>query len=297
MRTYLLFLTAVLSSFHSTAQFYEATDLTSENLFTSGIEGPNTDKDGNLFVVNFEKNGTIAWVHENGAVELYVTLPSGSIANAIMFDGKGDFLLADYTGHSILKIDHQTKAISVYCHNDQFNQPNDLCISKKGQLFASDPDWKNGTGKLWRIDPGGHSILLNDKMGTTNGLELSPDETILYVNESAQRRIWAFHVDAAGALSDKRLFFQFQDFGLDGMKCDADGNLYVTRHGKGTVAILSPVGKLMREVQLKGKSVSNITFGGYDGKTCYVTLQDRKCIETFRSQVSGKDRKAPPLVK
>lgn len=267
---------------------YVSKDLTDENLFSENIEGPNVDRNGNLFVVNFQKDGTIGKVGPDGSVELYVTLPYGSVANAIMFNAEGDMLLADFKGHNILKVNSKTRAVSVYVHHGGFNQPNDLTINKKGQLFASDPNWKNGTGRIWRIDTDRKAIKLMEGMGTTNGIELSPDEKILYVNESVQRKIWAFDVDEKSNISNKRLFFEFPDFGMDGMKCDAEGNLYVTRYDKGTIAILSPEGKLIREVEMKGKKTSNITFGGADGKTCYVTLQDRKCIETFRSEVAGK---------
>jgi len=267
---------------------YQTRDLTAENLFSENIEGPNFDKQGNLYVVNFQKDGTIGLVHPDGSVELFVNLPEGSTANAIQFDAGGNMLLADFTGHNILRVNMNTKEITVFCHNDQFNQPNDICISKKGQIFASDPSWKASTGKIWRIERDGKAALLTDDMGTTNGIELSPDDKILYVNESVQHNIWAFDVDAQGNISNKRLFFKFDDFGMDGMKCDRDGNLYVCRHGKGTVAIVSPAGKLVREVTLKGKKVSNIVFGGKDGKTCYLTLQDRKGMEMFRSEIPGK---------
>ena len=267
---------------------YQARDLTAENLFTENIEGPNFDKSGNLYVVNFQKDGTIGLVHPDGTVELFVTLPEGSTANAIQFDAAGNMLLADFTDHNILRVNMETKEITVFCHNDQFNQPNDICINKKGQLFASDPSWKTSTGKLWRIEPDGKAILLTGEMGTTNGIELSPDEKILYVNESVQHNIWAFDVDDQGNISYKRLYHKFDDFGMDGMKCDRDGNLYVCRHGKGTIAVFSPSGKLLREVALKGKKVSNIVFGGKDGRTCYLTLQDRKAMEMFRSEVAGR---------
>ncbi len=268
-------------------QMYQARDLTAENIFSENIEGPNVDKAGNLFVVNFQKDGTIGLVKPNGEVKLYVTLPEGSVANAIMFDKKGNMLLADWKGHNVLTVDSKTRAVSTYAHNELFNQPNDLCINKKGQLFASDPNWKEGTGKLWRIDWYGKAVLLADNMGTTNGIELSPNEKKLYVNESVQKKIWVFDVNGKGDISNKKLFYQFEDFGMDGMKCDKKGNLYVTRHGKGTVAILSPEGTVLREVQMKGKLTSNIIFGGPEGKTCYVTVQDRKCVEVFESAIAG----------
>lgn len=196
--------------------------------------------------------------------------------------------LADFTGHNILKVNMKTKAITTYAHNDKFNQPNDICINKKGQLFASDPNWKASTGNVWRIDTDGSTVLLTTEMGTTNGITLSPDEKTLYVNESVQRKIWAFDVDSKGNISNKRPFADFPDFGLDGMKCDSKGNLYVTRHEKGVILVLSPQGKLIREIPLKGKKCSNLVFGGKDGKTVFVTLQDRKGMEKFQNDISGK---------
>jgi sugar lactone lactonase YvrE len=262
-------------------------DLTAENLFSENIEGPNY-RDGILYVVNYQKDGTIGAVKPNGEVELFVTLPEGSIANAIQFDAGGNMLLADFKAHNILKVDIKSKAVSVFSHSDEFNQPNDICVSKNGYLFASDPNWKESTGQLWRIETTGEAVLLKDSMGTTNGIELSPDEKTLYVNESVQRKIWKFDVDEKGNISNQQLFAEVPDFGFDGMKCDKEGNLYVTRYGKGTIAIFSPEGKLLREFEMKGKKTSNIAFGGPDGKTCYVTLQDRKCVEVFENEIAGK---------
>lgn len=270
----------ITTSINSFSQKYHRTDLTAENLFSENIEGP-CFRNGILYVVNYQTDGTIGSVKPDGSAELFVMLPTGSIANAIQFDPYGNMLLADFKGHNILKVDMISKAISVLAHNDLFNQPNDICINKKGILFASDPNWKEGTGKLWRIEPTGQTVLLKENMGTTNGITLSPNEKTLYVNESVQRKIWAFDVDSNGAISHQRLFAQFDDFGLDGMKCDLTGNLYVTRYGKGTVAIFSPKGKLIRELKLKGKKPSNLNFDSGKKPKCYVTLQDRKCVEVL----------------
>jgi len=283
----------VLSLFSCSGEKYTAdiqsTDFTAENIFTGSIEGPAFDSAENLYVVNFQKNGTIGKVDKSGNAELFVELPHGSVANSIQFNSNGDMLLADYPMHNILKVDMKTKNVFVFSHNEQFNQPNDLCINKRDQLFASDPHWKTNTGKLWRIDPDGSSTLLEDSMGTTNGIELSPDEKILYINESIQRSVWKYYVDEHGNLSNKTLFHQFNDFGMDGMKCDREGNLYITRYGKGTIAVISPEGTLIREVQLKGKNCSNLVFGGTDGRTIFITLQDRKGMERFQNDIPGKE--------
>ena len=270
-------------------RLFQTEDFTKENLFTENIEGPSFDADGNLYVVNFQKNGTIGLVKVDGSVELFLTLPEGSIANSITFDSKGTMYLADFTKHNVLKVTMKNKKVGVYVHSESFNQPNDFCINKKDQLFVSDPNWKASTGKLWRIDKGGKTVLLTDQMGTTNGITLSPDEKTLYVNESVQRKIWKFAVDEKGNISNKKLFAEFSDFGFDGMKCDRDGNLYAARYGKGVIVVLDPSGNIIREVQLKGKSCSNLVFGGLNGKLVFVTLQDRKGLEKFRYDIPGKD--------
>lgn len=288
---FVLMCTSCLLGAQDMERLFQAEDYTAENIFSGNIEGPAVDKSGNLYVVNYQKDGTIGLVKPDGSAELFLTLPDGSTANAIQFDSKGSMFLADFTGHNVLKVDMKTKKVTVLVHNENFNQPNDLCINRKDQLFASDPNWKNGTGKLWRIEKNGKAHLLTDQMGTTNGIELSPDEKILYVNESVQRKIWAFDVDEQGDISNKRLFAEFQDFGFDGMKCDKEGNLYVTRHGKGTVVVLDPRGKIVREIKLKGKNCSNLVFGGLNGKLVFVTLQDRKGMEKFRNDIPGRNWK------
>jgi gluconolactonase len=282
------FATCVSCTQSSTEALFQTSDLTKENLFSTNIEGPCFDKNGQLYVVNFEKDGTIGMVSPEGDVSLFLSLPDSSIANSIKFNSKGEMLLADFIGHNVLKVNMSTKEVTVYSHNDQFNQPNDLCINKKDQVFASDPNWKESTGQIWRIEPDGTAVLLTKDMGTTNGIELSPDEKILYVNESVQKKIWAFDVDEAGNISNKRLFAEFPDYGFDGMKCDKEGNLYAARYGKGTIAVLSPAGEIIREVQLKGKNCSNLVFGGEDNKIIFVTLQDRKGMEKFRNDITGR---------
>ena len=290
-KIYHLFSIALIAFPAYCQELYVASDHTAENLFTNNIEGPAFDKKGNLYVVNFGNDGTVGLVKPDGSAELFLTLPEGSTANSVKFDSKGFMYLADFTGHNVLKVDMKTKAVSTYVHNEKFNQPNDIIFNRKGQIFASDPNWKEGTGQLWRIDAGGTAVLLTSDMGTTNGIALSPDDRTLYVNESVQRKIWAFDVDEKGDISNKRLFAEFPDFGFDGMACDSKGNLYVTRYGKGAIAIVSPDGKVMREVMLKGKRCSNLVFGGKNGKTVYVTLQDRKGMEKFQVENSGKGLK------
>ena len=103
--------------------------------------------------------------------------------------------IADYTNHNILKVDMSTKQLSVFAHEPLMNQPNDLAIDNMDRIYASDPNWKAGTGRIWRIDLDGKATLLEDNMGTTNGIEVSPDNKILYVNESVQKKVWAYDLN------------------------------------------------------------------------------------------------------
>ncbi|WP_409343261.1 SMP-30/gluconolactonase/LRE family protein [Paenibacillus sp. MBLB4367] len=260
---------------------------TEPNGFTQGIEGPAVDSEGNVYAVNYERQHTIGKVTPKGKCSIFIELPDGSVGNGIRFDSAGDMLIADYVNHNVLRVDMQTKAISVHAHEPTMNQPNDIAISADDYVFASDPNWAESTGQLWRIAPNGEVTLLEAGMGTTNGIEVSPDGQTLYVNETVQRRIWAYDLSPERTVSNKRLLIEFPDFGMDGMRCDVTGNLYVTRYGKGTVAIVAPNGNVLREIELHGKSCSNLTFGGPDGRTVYVTLADNGNIETFRTDTAG----------
>lgn len=295
MKTRTMFLTIMgclfigMTAGAQTSAQRQTADLLPEGTFTNGIEGPATDKAGNLYAVNYGKEGTIGIVRPDGSHACFVTLPEGSTGNGIRFNKAGDMLVADYTGHNILKVDMKTKAISVYAHEPKMNQPNDIALAPNGNLYASDPDWPNKKGQLWLITPDGKVTLLEGNMGTTNGIDVSPDGKKLYVNESAQLRVWAYDIKPDGTLENKRLFHTFEGFGMDGIRCDVKGNLYLCRYEKGTVALLSPEGKLIREIQLKGEKPSNITFGGPDNRRCYVTLQDRGCFETFTADFPGRE--------
>ena len=269
-------------------QLFVAQEFTPVDGFTSGIEGPACDAAGNLYAVNYERQHTIGKVTPDGTASVFVELPTGSIGNGIRFDNQGCMFIADYTNHNVLKVDMDTRDISVHAHEPTMNQPNDLAIGANDILYASDPNWGESTGQIWRIDTDGKVTLLEADMGTTNGIEVSPDEKVLYVNESAQRNVWAYDLSAQGDISNKRLVIQFPDFNMDGMRCDIEGNLYITRHGKGTVAKLSPAGEVLLEVQLTGKLCSNIAFGGPDGRTCYVTMADRGNVEAFRADLPGR---------
>jgi sugar lactone lactonase YvrE len=290
MRNILTLTALALCSFTRAAdkeELFVARPLTEKNSFTAGIEGPACDADGNLYLVALKKPADIAKVTPDGKAEVWVELPGKSAGNGIVFDRKGTMFVADYVGHNVLKIDMKTKKIDVFAHEPKMNQPNDLAIALDGTLYASDPDWGKNTGQLWRISSDGKVTRLATDMGTTNGIEVSPDGKTLYVNESVQRNVWSFPIKADGTLGGKKLLKKFDDHGFDGMRCDVDGNLYITRYGAGLVVKLSPEGKVLKEIDVLGKAPSNICFGGPDGRTAYVTEVEHRRVVQFRIDKPG----------
>ena len=263
------------------------TTFTPAHSFTKGIEGPAVDADGNIYAVNFARQQTIGKVSPGGAGEVYLTLPGASIANGIRFGSRGQMYLADYMEHTIYLVDPATRALTIHAREPRMTQPNDIAITADDVLYASDPNWKENTGRVWRIAQDGTVTLALDTMGTANGIEVSPDGKILYVNESVQRNIWMYDIAADGSLGGKRLLIKFDDFGMDGMRVDVDGNLYVTRYGKGSVVKLSPQGRILREISVPGAKPSNITFGGPDGRTAYVTEVVQGHLLQFRVDRPG----------
>ena len=255
--------------------------------FTDGIEGPVCDNFENVFIVNYQKQGTIGKVDMYGHASLFVTLPDSAIGNGLVFDNQGNMLVADYVGHRIWSIDTASKVVSLYIKVSRMNQPNDICIAKNGRVYASDPSWAKGTGQLWLINKDKVAMLLEHEMGTSNGLALSPDGNYLYVNESVQRRVWKYTLTQQGKVAKKEVLITFPEYGMDGMKCDVDGNLYIARYGAGVVAVVSPKGKVLKTIRLKGQKPTNIAFGGKDWKTVFVTIQDDGSVETFINDRAG----------
>lgn len=271
----------------SNEKLFVASPLTREGEFTAGIEGPQCDQQGNIYAVNFARQQTIGKVSPDGKGELFLTLPGVSTGNGIVFDAQGRMYIADYMGHNVLRVDMASKKIEVFAHQAEMSQPNDLAIAPDGTLYASDPAWEKGTGRVWKISKDGKVTQVAADLGTSNGIEVSPDGKTLYVNESVQRNVWKFEIQADGTLKNKKLLKQFEDHGFDGMRCDNVGNLYITRHGKGTVVVVSPDGTILHEIDVLGKLPSNLCFGGPDGRTVYVTEVEHTRLVQFRVKNPG----------
>lgn len=277
------------------AKLFESVQVSPAGEYTFGIEGPAVDLDGNLFVVNLGKPGTIGKLSVGAASsEMFAELPQGSVGNSIRFDRDGIMFVADYKGHNIFAFPKAGAEPGVWFHSDEMNQPNDMTLARDGTIYASDPNWKGREGHIWRIAKAadgsaqGQVMTASRAMGTTNGLDLSPDGKILYVSESNSGEIWSY-VIRGNALGDAKLVKAFQPDTVDGLRTDVSGRLYVARILKGTIALVKPNGAVEREITLKGKEPTNLAFGGSDGKTVFVTQRQGGFIESFRTDAEGRD--------
>ena len=148
------------------------------------------------------------------------------------------------------------------------NSPNDVVTrGSDGSIYFTDPDygrWNDWIGQersrdqlgfagLYRVPPGGGELELvvdENEFDQPNGLCFSPDETLLYVNDSAARNVKVFDVTADGSLGPSRLLHEGIGSGVpregnvDGMECDELGNVWVT--GPGGVWVLTPEGDAPR---------------------------------------------------
>ena len=277
--------------------------------YTGQIEGPAVDGAGNLYVCNLkvderpDKGGAIGKVKAGATTStLFATLPVASNGRkskggGIRFDRDGRMYVADFNNHNVFVFEPGQSTPAPYFRGS-FDQPNDLAIAADGTLYASDPRRAEKSGRIWRIIRGSDGrgrgeVMAGRAMGITNGIDLSPDGKTLYVSESNTREVWAFRIDGA-KLVDERRIIAFgappPKFDLDGLRTDVDGLIYLTLNGAGKIGVFTPQGQEARDaIVTVGKNPSNLTFGGPDGRTVFVTQADGGFIESFRVGRPGRE--------
>jgi gluconolactonase len=208
--------------------------------------------------------------------------------NGLTFDATGAIIAADHGNRAIARIDTDffTKTILAgEYEGKRLNSPNDLVFNAKGDIYFTDPSYGleglndspvkeldfNGVYLLTRD---GRLTLLTSDLSFPNGIALSPDEGTLYVALSDGNRpvIMSFDVQPDGTVGEGRVFFDGSTLGrpgaFDGLTLDVQGNLFAT--GPGGVLVITPEGKHLGTLET-GQATSNVTFGGPDLSTLYIT--------------------------
>jgi gluconolactonase len=281
------------------------------------LEGPAADADGNLFFSDIAGN-RILKMDAKGVVTTF-RADSGR-TNGNCFDGEGRLISCEGGEQGpgrrrMVRTDMKTGQVTVLTEKydgKRYNSPNDVCVDSKGRIWFTDPrygdrsDLEMDVEGVYRIDPDGKvtRVLTQKDVDRPNGICVTPDAKTLYVIDShpkpgGNRKIWAFAIQADGSLKDRRLVYDFgKGRGGDGMRLDVKGNIWVAaginfpRGNPGEtldvpagVYVISPEGKLLGRIPIQEDLITNVTFGGKDLKTLYVTAG--KTVFTFPVQVAG----------
>jgi gluconolactonase len=198
--------------------------------------------------------------------------------NGMTVDGNGVVFAASHKAQGIVRLNLADKTLTTVVssyNGHKFNSPNDLVIRSDGTLYFTDPDFQlgsrtseTGTKGVYRVSPTGTVSLVDSTFTEPNGIALSPDESALYVADYNGNTIRKFTVAADGSTSGRVNFATVTT--PDGFAVDCAGNLYVASGNSGNVQVFSPAGTKLGSVSV-ATGVSNLAFGGTDGKTLYIT--------------------------
>lgn len=210
--------------------------------------------------------------------------------NGMTYDADLNLIVCEHATSSLVRErpDGRREVLASHFEGQELNSPNDCCVRSDGSIYFSDPWYGRmpiygverprqlGFQGVYRVPPGGgQPQLLVDRtrFDQPNGLCFSPDEKLLYVNDTVKCMIWVYEVNADGSLSPGRIFAsgirsELEPGVPDGMKCDAQGNVWVT--APGGVWVYSPSGSLLGKVRVP-ELVSNLAWGGEDFRTLFMT--------------------------
>ncbi|MFC1983659.1 SMP-30/gluconolactonase/LRE family protein [Chloroflexota bacterium] len=209
--------------------------------------------------------------------------PSGN-SNGLTLDKSGRLIACEHSLRRVTRteIDGSISVLADRYKGHRLNSPNDVVVRSDGSIYFTDPPygldnfttWKeldfNG---VYRIAPDGELLLLMDDFERPNGLAFSPDEAILYVNDSVRKHIRAFDVGTDGSLSKGRVLIEMEEpepGGPDGMKVDSQGNIYCT--GPGGIWVIEPSGKRLGRIAIP-ELPANFAWGDADWKTLYIAAR------------------------
>lgn len=157
---------------------------------------------------------------------------------------------------------------------------NDIVVAKNGNIYITSPNGSERPSKLFLIRTGGEKVVVDEGLKFANGLTLSPDQTQLYVTESASHWVWVYAVQPNGTLAARQRYGWLhvpddaENAWSDGLRCDTSGRIYVTT--RSGIQLLDQTGRVNAILPVPTKGLpSNICFGGPNFDTLYVTAVDK----------------------
>ena len=257
-------------------------------------EGP-VWRGGHLLFSDIPNKRIVRWRRLPEGPEL-TTFATG-MSNGLTLDRQGRVLAAEHDGRRVTRVadDGTRTVLAEQFRGKRLNSPNDIVVRSDGAIYFTDPpyavqpstpgvprppDWwtKPIPGKeqpcngVYRIAPDGTLELLVEDFALPNGLAFSPDESVLYVDDSAHKHIRAFTVRPDGTLTGSRVLLDMasQDLGVpDGLKVDRQGNVFCT--GPGGVWVCRANGALLGRIVLP-ELPANLAWGE-DGSSLFLTAR------------------------
>jgi gluconolactonase len=254
-------------------------------------EGPAVNAKGEVFY------------NDVGASKTFKVGADGRVSEFLANNNKGDGQ-AFGPGNRLVSVAGGIEQIVAY---DESGKPttiadgfrgNDLVVRHDGGIYVTNPGW-NGTdpSKIWFISPQGEKKVVDTGLKFSNGLCLSPDQSLLYVADSRSHWVYSYVVQPDGSLLHKQKYFHLHvpdtadDSGADGMRTDRDGRLWVaTRLG---LQVCDQPGRVNCIIPTPNGKVSNLTFGGANFDTVFACCGDK--VYSRKVKVKGANGYEAPI--
>jgi gluconolactonase len=264
-------------------------------------EGPIWMSDGSLHFSDMPGDKRRRWHPDEGVTVLRD--PSNK-CNGMTLDNDGNLLVCEHVTSSVVreKPDGTRETLATHWQDKELNSPNDVIVASDGSIIFTDPTYGRMPGfglereqdldfqGVYRLPAGGGDLeLLVGDFKQPNGLCFSPDESLLYINDTDRAHIRVFDVGPHHALSNDRVFAENIGDGdlakgglVDGMKADEQGNIYVT--GPDGVWVIGTDGEHLGTIEVP-ESVGNINWGDDDWRSMYIPASTS--VYRVRMKVAG----------
>ena len=271
-------------------------------LVTTGLgfaEGPVWHPDGYLLFSDIPNSTIYRWTAD-GKLEKFRS-PSFK-SNGLAVDRQGRLIACEHGNRRVSRTETDGTVVTLADRYEgkRLNSPDDVVVKSDGSIYFTDPPYglpgygtpdQTEPGEMelsfsgvYRISADGSTLtLLTKDLHRPNGLAFSPDEKILYVTDTEIHRVYAFDINTDGSLGNGRIFIEtfFSDW-PDGIKVDANGNLYVANNYNG-VRVFDTAGKSVGLIKVGVPA--NCAFGGPDNKTLFI--MSRMAVFAARMKVQG----------
>lgn len=245
-------------------------------------EGPLWWQEGGYLLFNdIGNNRRLRWTPADGVA---LAMEPTNRANGLTRDPSGRLLSCEHETRRVTRTepDGSLTVVANSYRGRRLNRPNDVIVSSRGDIYFTDPGFPapgldldvNG---VYHITPDlGTITLIVWDFTRPNGLALSPDESVLYINDTRRRHIRAFDLEANGMplLASDRVFCDVggdRPGNPDGMKVDAAGNVYCG--GAGGLWVIDPAGRPLGIIDHGQAGTTNVAFGGGDWQTLFFTTR------------------------